>query len=144
MPARFCTRPQRPISDYIAGIVGAFSLAVLLLGATSNTLAAADCTDPQTQRDMTNCAAQEFTYADQDLNDTYQIAINDWLGGRQTENGHALLTAQRAWLAYRDAQCTAEAAMFQGGSMQPMVFHLCLTNLTRARTETIRRYSEPY
>ena len=33
----------------------------------------------------------------------------------------ATLASQRAWLAFRDSQCTIEGGEYAGGSMQPMV-----------------------
>ncbi len=105
---------------------------------------AVDCSAPQTQADMTHCAGLAYQAADADLNATYQLAMNDWLGGRNAPSGQALLTAQRAWLSYRDAHCSAVAAKYEGGSIQPMMHADCLTRLTKARTEEIRAYAEPY
>lgn len=103
-----------------------------------------NCQNAMTQYEMNVCAGQDFQAADGDLNATYQLAMNEWFGGRETAHGQALLAAQRAWLAYRDAHCSAEAALFEGGSMQPMIYSFCLAELTRARTETLRSYAEPY
>ena len=46
----------------------------------------------------------------------------------------ATLASQRAWLAFRDAQCAIEGGEYAGGSMQPMVQRQCLARLTRGRT----------
>ncbi|MFM4877940.1 lysozyme inhibitor LprI family protein [Aeromonas caviae] len=48
-----------------------------------------------------------------------------------------LRTAQRAWIAFRDAQCRYEAGVYEGGSMAPMVHSSCLTQLTEARTKDL-------
>ena len=126
--------------------VTALGLAVTLSGQMPHSAGAqaVDCGNAATQMDMNICAAQEFDAADGDLNATYQLAMSEWLGGRDTSNGQALLAAQRAWLAYRDAHCAAAASIYEGGSIQPMIYSLCLTDLTRTRTELIRTYAEPY
>ena len=50
----------------------------------------------------------------------------------------ATLASQRAWLAFRDAQCVIESGEYAGGSMQPMVRAQCLARLTRERTTQLK------
>ncbi|MGP7794960.1 lysozyme inhibitor LprI family protein [Sphingomonas sp. CLY1604] len=50
----------------------------------------------------------------------------------------ATLASQRAWLAFRDAQCVIEGGEYAGGSMQPMVQRQCLARLTRERTAQLK------
>ncbi len=102
-----------------------------------------DCFDLMTQQEVNACTIADARIADSELNEIYQIAINQWLGGRDTPRGQALLTAQRAWLIYRDAHCAAARLEFEGGSAQPQVFASCMAGITRARTEAIRRYARP-
>ncbi len=84
---------------------------------------------------MNQCADQEWQRADAELNAAWQVVkpVFDGFGA-----GAALLDAQRKWLAYRDAACGAEAAMFEGGSMQPLIHSGCLARLTKRRTEDLR------
>lgn len=117
---------------------------VMLSAGQASAQQSVDCDNAQTQMDMNICASQMFEYADQDLNDTYQLAINHWAGGRESARGQALLAAQRAWIAYRDAHCAAVAFEYEGGSTQPLVHAGCMERLTRARTNAIRTYLEPY
>jgi uncharacterized protein YecT (DUF1311 family) len=49
----------------------------------------------------------------------------------------ALLASQRAWLAFRDAECFSEGYRYRGGSMAPMEVLGCKANLTRARTRQL-------
>jgi uncharacterized protein YecT (DUF1311 family) len=44
-----------------------------------------------------------------------------------------LVSAQRAWHAYRDAQCTFENEGLEGGSAQPFSTDLCRTRLAERR-----------
>lgn len=50
----------------------------------------------------------------------------------------ATLASQRAWLAFRDAQCGIEGGEFAGGSMQPLARARCLERLTRERTRQLQ------
>ncbi|SEL09348.1 Protein of unknown function [Sphingomonas palmae] len=51
----------------------------------------------------------------------------------------ALLASQRAWLAYRDANCRAFSYEYRGGSAQGLSNRVCLTRVTRARTAELRQ-----
>ena len=50
----------------------------------------------------------------------------------------ATLASQRAWLAFRDKQCTIEGGEFAGGSLQPMARLQCLARLTKERTTQLK------
>ncbi len=56
----------------------------------------------------------------------------------------SLLASQRAWLAYRDAQCTLAAYEFRGGSAESMAKGQCLTDLTRRRTAELRQMQQSF
>ena len=45
-----------------------------------------------------------------------------------------LKTAERVWIAFRDAQCKYEAAVYAGGSLQEMTYSRCIVRLTKSRT----------
>jgi uncharacterized protein YecT (DUF1311 family) len=49
-----------------------------------------------------------------------------------------LLDAQRKWIVLRDRQCSIEEAVFQGGSMAPMVGAQCSTRMTDERTRDLQ------
>ncbi|MGH8045907.1 MAG: lysozyme inhibitor LprI family protein [Chthoniobacterales bacterium] len=87
----------------------------------------------QTQVEMTDEAAADFKKSDAKLNAAYKK-----LRATLDEDGQAKLkTAQKAWLAYRDAEAALEAAPNEGGTIYPMVFANVKTRLTDARTEEL-------
>lgn len=47
--------------------------------------------------------------------------------------GTDLLASQRAWLAFRNAECAAEAGTARGGSLESVIVGRCLTGMTRER-----------
>ncbi|MBV2361698.1 DUF1311 domain-containing protein [Thalassococcus sp. CAU 1522] len=87
-----------------------------------------------TQIEMNTCAAEEYRRADAALNAAWKPAkaFADGAG-----IGAKLLDAQRKWIAFRDAACLAEAGLYEGGSIRPLVLNSCLTRLTRQRTEDL-------
>ena len=97
-------------------------------------VALADCPG-ETQAEMNACAASIYAQADAELN-------REWpkVKARMQRMGawDELLDSQRKWLAYRDAACEAEAKLFEGGSMQPLMRSMCLAALTEQRTRELR------
>ncbi len=107
-----------------------------------------DCSAPEIQMEMTYCAEKAWEAADGDLNHAYGIARrymanldadlpDDLKGAADT-----LRDAQRAWIAFRDKACEAEAYQARGGSMEPMLIYICFERMTRQRTEELRAMAE--
>ena len=124
--------------------------ALLMLGASTRAQDAPDCADPQDQYSMTYCAGVDYENADAELNRLWPDVVaaaksnDEYVGDQAKSMGvpttlEALRTAQRAWIAFRDAQCEYEAYEVFGGTMQPMVGSLCLVRLTNERVEVFRR-----
>lgn len=99
---------------------------------------AADCDNATTQATMNQCAAQQNKAADKELNSLYQ-QITARLKG-SPDNKKVLVGAQRAWIAFRDAECKFSASGVEGGSVYPLIYSNCLTDLTKARLETFKGY----
>jgi uncharacterized protein YecT (DUF1311 family) len=51
-----------------------------------------------------------------------------------------LVTAQRAWIAFRDAECGFQSSGVAGGSAGPMIYSLCLNHLTKDRIGDFTSY----
>lgn len=106
-----------------------------------------DCDDPQTQMRMNFCASLEQGLARAELDVQWEetAAAMRELDARidrefDSQAGHyeTLEESQRAWSAYRDAQCLAEGFLARGGSMQPMLENLCRAFLARQRIGQLR------
>ena len=131
-------------------------IAALVISAASASVAFAqsepevDCDSPMTQADMNFCAASDYETADEELNTEYQ-SVRKVLAERESsadEDGEgavkALLAAQRAWIAYRDANCEAVGFQARGGTMEPLLVSSCLADMSRKRTEELRSLSEGF
>jgi len=103
-----------------------------------------DCKNPITQMEMTYCEEQELDAADKILNTEYQKArkaMKTWdadAEGSFKGAEDALVKAQRAWIAYRDAQCASYGFQARGGTMEPMLIYGCQAELTRKRTDELK------
>lgn len=97
---------------------------------------------------MAECVAAETGVWDRLLNETYQILRADLdeadaqAGGRAGDQGvdrsDALRDAQRAWIAYRDAECLLRWAQFQDGTIRTTVAAACHLDFTARRAFELR------
>ena len=118
------------------------SIPVLLAVLAANPLSIAhaeDCfSNAVTQGAMNACANEAYEKSDAELNALYKQILkrvkNDTVATRR------LVSAQRAWIAFRDAECTFVTSPFTGGSVYPMVVSFCHERLTRARVNDLKSY----
>lgn len=124
-----------------AQVIAALStggLLASLLAPVAQAQTAAECISPQGQQLMNVCAYKEYEDVDAALNAAWKPAKSfaDAIG-----QGDALLSAQRAWLAYRDAACEVHASPYEGGSIQPYIRATCLSELTVQRTKMLLEFN---
>jgi uncharacterized protein YecT (DUF1311 family) len=94
----------------------------------------ADCRNARDQASMNRCAEDDYREADRELNAAFGRLMGEL---RDTGLRNRLRQAQRAWIQYRDRKCRFETAGEEGGSIHPLVYDMCLTRLTRARTREL-------
>lgn len=97
---------------------------------------------------MGACIAAETQAWDDLLNETYGI-VRPELARRDAEYGYAISTAdelrnaQRAWIAFRDAECGLLWAMYQEGTMRTLIGGSCRLDMTARRVFELRALLEP-
>lgn len=100
--------------------------------------------DGGTTLGITQCIQAETALWDEILNAQYKrvqaaLAIEDDAGMRAgIDRTDALRNAQRAWIAFRDADCTARYAMWQDGSIRSIVGANCMMTMTARRALALR------
>ncbi len=109
----------------------------LILAIASGPAAAMDCAD-QTQSGLDQCANAAFEQADRALNDVYRQILRR-LGGDEHAK-QLLVAAERAWIAFRDAECRFAVSSVEQGSIYPMEYSLCLEDKSKTRTGDLRAY----
>ena len=109
-----------------------------------------DCTNPTSTVEMNSCADRDFATADAALNATYRMAlkrIHSLASDPPFDAARfeaALRRSQRAWIAFRDAECKDHVPMFWGGGTGTTVAVLgCMIVMTKSRTRELEdAYSE--
>jgi len=113
-------------------------LAACLAGMTGTAYAANECDNPQDQGTLTECADKAFRKSDADLNKLYKQIEARAKG--DADKAKLLVTAQRAWIAFRDAECDFASSSSAGGSIYPMLVLQCRDGMTQARIKEFRAY----
>jgi uncharacterized protein YecT (DUF1311 family) len=83
---------------------------------------------------MTGCFISASKTADERLNRIYS-RIREVLSADEQRD---LQSAQRVWLKFRDANCSAERNLYEGGSAGPTVYAACIEADTRQRTSDLK------
>ncbi len=78
---------------------------------------------------MIACTGAEYEAWDEILNDRYGQLREAWPEGAF----EALREAQGAWLAWREAECDIETAMFEGGTLARVTRAMCMNTMTAER-----------
>ena len=97
-----------------------------------------NCNNPQTQSEMNICASIAYQNADRKLNQVYRQLLPKLSASRKQK----LISAQQAWIKFRDSSCEFERSAYEGGSMAPMIYGFCLAAVTEQRTKDLQRYLE--
>src|SRR4051812_11118953 len=103
---------------------------VVLLAA----LALSGVAPAQTQYELNDAADKAYHAADDALNASYK----NLLAELDDQGKKKLQVAQRAWIAFRDAECESQSDRFRNGSIQPLIYADCAKLLTEARTAELK------
>ncbi len=126
--------------------IALLAMSALLMAAIAHAQSESpDCANAQSNVEMTQCAWDAYERADRELNDVYQDALAkieqtgaDLPSGAEVWE-EKFRAAQRAWIAFRDADCQELVQIeWYGGSGAGHAIASCLTNLTAARTDDLR------
>ncbi|CAN0381356.1 unnamed protein product [Phaeothamnion confervicola] len=90
----------------------------------------------QSQTEMNQQTYLDYHKADDELNRVYK-ALLPRLDPKSKE---MLITAQLAWIKFRDADAEARAAINIGGTIHPMILNLTMTASTQARTKELKEW----
>lgn len=121
----------------------ALLFALVVAASTAAPAVALDCSAPMDQHSMNQCAEREYQAADRALNARYQ-ATRKAITAVDPEADRLLVTAQKAWITYRDAHCRTSAQSNKGGSMEPLMWFSCLARTTEARTKDLKDLAGDY
>lgn len=99
----------------------------------SGVVRASNCDSAQTQNAINQCLQDDYTKADQKLNEVYKKVMAKTDAAKKQK----LVAVQKTWITFRDAHCNYVASAWEGGSMQPAMISACLTELTNQRVDQL-------
>ena len=101
------------------------------------------CTIAQTQADLTATSGNDYQKADAELNRIYRQILKDYK--EDTAFIINLKASQRIWIQFRDAELKMKYPVRKPGfygSVHPMCILMYLAELTQARINTLKIWTE--
>jgi uncharacterized protein YecT (DUF1311 family) len=95
-----------------------------------------DCTKAVATPELKYCSQQSYKAADAKLNQAYRKVLSTSRG----EARQLLITAQTAWIKFRDNNCNFEVYSSRGGTGYEIFRNGCLEKLTNERTKGLENY----
>jgi uncharacterized protein YecT (DUF1311 family) len=114
----------------VVGVIAACALA----GAADAGPQADPCKTRANQLELTQCADRQSAKGDALLNQTHRKLLADL----DEQHRGLLQKAQRAWVAFRDADCALDASAVLGGSLYPMQVAECRAAMADARIKELQ------
>ena len=99
------------------------------------------CSNPATMLAKNQCALDDFRKADAKLNAQWKITYQVFQFESE-ESAERLRAAQRAWVAYRDAECDAEHWWVFKASLSKYSNITCRVKITVERTRELKKLAE--
>jgi len=84
--------------------------------------------------DLVACLWKAQTSSEADMNSVYE-KIRKNLTAHEVQQ---LVGAQKLWTQYRDANCSAERALYENGTGAPPAYLACMEAMARERTKELR------
>lgn len=131
----------------MTGRVRAFvaNIAVLLLLLAAHAPAARaqveeDPCHPDAQRSpqLMACAERGFKEAAAEL----KRVRDDFYADLSPRSRVKFRAAERLWLGYRKSNCDAEASVYEGGTIQPLIELRCMARVTRERAAELKAQAQ--
>ena len=109
-----------------------------VLAASTFAFADESCGDKTNQTEMNVCASESLKKSGAEMNKVYK-----GIEGRLKDDADTtklLVATQRAWIAFRDAECNFQTSNVRTGTVYPFVNSSCHEGLTQSRTEDLKGY----
>jgi uncharacterized protein YecT (DUF1311 family) len=114
-------------------------LFVALLALPTSFLAQKDETCDGTTYDVSICLLRIPKKVESELPSTYQLSLMTAKKAYSARDVQNLRIAERRWISYRDAACTAEFELFGNGTGGPPTHSACLIRITRERIGALKQ-----
>lgn len=130
MKLKIMESQMKKLLAYLCQSIFALSTVALLASyGLTNPVYADNCNGAKTQSAMADCFADNDKLADRQLNALYQNLTHKLSAG----DAKRLRDSQRAWIAFRDKECTFRVAPYADGSIAATLTASCIVSLTSQR-----------
>jgi len=99
------------------------------------TAQADDCQNASSQAALNECYGKAYKKSDAELNKVFKTLQNR---ADDADLKKKLVQSQRAWIAFRNAECDMQTV--GGGSISGMAYSICLSDLTTERVNDLKKY----
>lgn len=115
------------------------------IGANAEGASGIDCAKVFSTPDVEQCIAAELDKVEASLNQAYQRLLKqltqaDTPQEDYTEYRKKLLTAQRAWIKFREADCDAQYEMHRTGTIRNSIYLSCKKQRAEQRINELNSY----
>jgi uncharacterized protein YecT (DUF1311 family) len=91
----------------------------------------------QSQLEMNIQSVKDYEKADARMTLLYKKVLKTFT---EEASKKLFIEAQRVWIKYKEAHCKSVANGYEGGSIKPMIYSGCLTELTQQRSKQLEEY----
>lgn len=92
------------------------------------------CANVVITAELGDCLFNAKDKADAELNVVYKQVRSQL----HSEDAERLTKTQRLWIQYRDANCSAERDLYDGGTAKYPAYYACLESMSRARMRELQ------
>jgi uncharacterized protein YecT (DUF1311 family) len=125
-------QPQEVFASFLLPII--FFLTLIPSNAQHMNEPDSPCAKITITTDLASCLSKARASSDAELNSLYR----DIRKRLDRDELTALTQTQRLWIQYRDANCSAERALYGTGTGAAPAYLSCLEAMTRARTKELQ------
>ncbi|MGS0742744.1 lysozyme inhibitor LprI family protein [Glaciimonas sp. GG7] len=103
------------------------------------------CVTQRNTIEINECGQKQFEQGDRHLNQSYQALLKRLAQKNVPDSNNVaikqyLITAQRAWVTFRENDCKAVYAFNEGGSIRNIAYLSCMTEHTKERTKSLEAF----
>ncbi|HGO8918138.1 lysozyme inhibitor LprI family protein [Neisseria lactamica] len=93
-----------------------------------------NCQNVNDASQLRECLDVENKVVEQKLAETYQAVLSQNSGNSK----QLIITAQREWVKFKEADCMAQASFMQGGSGYGVAYKSCINSYAISREQMLR------
>ncbi len=129
---------QKLITTFLSVAIAPFSIAAISTPSPAQEIVAqkVNCNKAVTTPELKYCSQLSYAAADKRLNEVYKRVTSNLIN----EQKQILVSAQQAWIKFRDNNCNFETYGSRGGTGYEVFRNGCLERLTKQRTKDLQDF----